>query len=90
MTNVPPPPIPQPAPLVPAFTPEQVAEDGRNRVSRTASQGGVAAATVTIGELVAQQAGWHGALPTPVSAAIIVVLTATGSYLMNRRRIHAA
>jgi hypothetical protein len=72
------------------FTPEQVAEDGRNRVSRTAGQGGVAAAIVTIGEWVTQQAGWHGSLPTAISAAMIVVLTAASSYLANRRRINAA
>jgi hypothetical protein len=73
----------------PVFTNEQIREDGRNRVARTAGQGGVAAAVVTVGEWAAGLAGWDGALPTAVAGAFVVLLTAAASWWMNLKRINA-
>lgn len=76
-------------PDLPVFTPEQISEDGKNRVTRSTGQGGVAAATVVVGEWLAQQLGWHDSLPTAVSAAMQVILLAVAAYAMNRSRIRA-
>lgn len=74
----------------PAFTSEQIADDARNRVARTAGQVSIPAALVVIGEWVAQQAGWSSQLPADVAAAVVAVLTGVAAYVTNRSRIHGA
>lgn len=69
------------------FTPEQVTEDGRNRVARTTAQVGVPAASITIGEWVAHLVGWRGSIPGTVRDAMIVILTACAAAWTNRHRL---
>lgn len=69
------------------FTPEQVREDGQNRVAKTAGQVGVAAAIVTVGEWLAHQVGWGGELPIVVATSMTTILTAAAAWWTNRGRL---
>lgn len=69
------------------FTPDQIAADARNAVVRTTGQVGAGAATVNVGEWVAQLAGWHGHIPTTVRDSMVVLLTVGWAAVSNWRKL---
>lgn len=71
------------------FTPEQVRDDGANRVKGTGLQVGTASAIVIVGEWASQQAGWHGTLPPRVNDAMVVLVAVGIAALTNLRRLCA-
>lgn len=72
----------------PTFTPEQIAEDGRNRVGKTAAQAGVPAALIIIVIAALRGQGWfHGQLDTELTLAYQTILTATAAALSNIGRL---
>lgn len=76
----------------PLFTPEQVRDDGQNRVAKTGGQNGVALAAVTIGTYAAWKFGWLRSmedLPVIVHDAIVMLLTVGASALSNLKRLRA-
>lgn len=73
----------------PLFTPEQIAEDGKNRVAKTAGQAGVSGAFVVVCLWVAHQLGWHGDMPADVVAASTILLTAGAAMVTNLSRLRA-
>lgn len=71
----------------PLFTPEQIAEDGRNRLGRTMGQVTVPGAVVTVLDYALQRWANEPALPPAVVSALVVILTALAAYLTLRKRI---
>lgn len=69
------------------LTPEVLAEDGKNRVTRTGFQAGTASALIVVGRWVAQQFGWSGNLDPEVVLALSGLLTTLGAWITNRKRI---
>lgn len=71
----------------PLFTPEQIAEDGRNRLGRTMGQVTVPGALVTVLDYALQRWANEPALPPHVVASLVVILTAVAAYVTLRKRI---
>lgn len=71
----------------PIFTPEQIKQDGQNRVASTAGQAGTAGFVVVFGLWFARQLGWHGEMPPDVVIALTGLLTTAASVLKNRRKL---
>lgn len=69
------------------FTPEQIRQDGQNRIARTGVQSGVAGALIVVGLWVAHQVGWHGEMPAEVVASSGFLLTTLGSWWTNRAKL---
>lgn len=71
------------------FTAEQVRDDGGNRVAKTGLQVSGGSALVIVGEWLAQQAGWHSALPPRVNDAMVVLVSIGVAAATNWRRLRA-
>lgn len=71
------------------FTPEQIAEDGRNRVAKTGLQAGGLAAPLMLIVVNALKARHvlHGELSTELTLAYQAVLTVVFAAAMNFRRL---
>lgn len=73
---------------VPAFTPEQIRQDGQNRIARTAGQTGVAGAFVFLASAFFRWRGWlHGELDSTATGAWVIVLSAFAAAGTNIGRL---
>lgn len=73
----------------PVFTPEQIREDGVNRIAKTGGQVGGATALVGATQWAAQQAGWHGELDGVTFGYFVTLVSIVASWLTNLRRLRA-
>lgn len=71
----------------PLFTPEQVKEDGQNRLARTVGQVTVPGAVVTVLDYVLQRLTDQPPLPPSVVSALVVILTAVAAWFTLRGRL---
>lgn len=68
----------------PVFTEQQIKDDGKNRVGKTAGQAGGATALVVVAQAGLQAKGWlHGELEPVVFGAYVTLATIGAASLMN-------
>lgn len=71
----------------PLFTPEQIAEDGRNRLARTMGQVTIPAALVNLIDYALQRWAHEPALPPVVNNSLVVLLTGGAAWMTLRKRL---
>lgn len=72
----------------PTFTPAQIAEDGRNRVTKTGGQVGIAVPIVGLAQALCQSRGWlHGELDPVVFGYWVAIVTVILAGLTNIGRL---
>lgn len=72
----------------PVFTPEQITADGRNRVTNTGGQVGIAVPVVGLGQALCQSRGWlHGELDPVVFGYWVAIVTVILAGLTNIGRL---
>lgn len=76
--------MPEPKPL---FTPEQIAEDGQNRLARTMGQVTLPGAIVTVANYALVRYAHQEPMPPDVVASLVVILTGGTAWFTLRKRL---
>lgn len=75
------------APVVPLFTPQQITEDGQNRIARTVGQVTMPNAVIGVVDYLLQTYLHRQALPPVVVLDLSVIGTGLAAWLTNRKKL---